>query len=62
MAGSIYGGGKRVFRLDFTQIDSRYHYVLFASQAETHIDRKRSTSQPLRSSRTFTFWKSATPN
>jgi 2-polyprenyl-6-methoxyphenol hydroxylase-like FAD-dependent oxidoreductase len=33
--GSIYGGGKRVFRLDFSQIDSRYPYLLFISQAET---------------------------
>jgi 2-polyprenyl-6-methoxyphenol hydroxylase-like FAD-dependent oxidoreductase len=35
LAGSVYGGGARVFRLDFTQIDSRYDYVLFISQAET---------------------------
>jgi 2-polyprenyl-6-methoxyphenol hydroxylase-like FAD-dependent oxidoreductase len=35
LAGSVYGGGRRVFRLDFTHIDSRYHYVLFISQAET---------------------------
>jgi FAD binding domain len=35
LAGSVYGGGKRVFRLDFTRIDSRYHYILFLSQAET---------------------------
>jgi 2-polyprenyl-6-methoxyphenol hydroxylase-like FAD-dependent oxidoreductase len=35
LAGSIYGGGTRVFRLDFTQIDSRYDYVLFLSQVET---------------------------
>jgi 2-polyprenyl-6-methoxyphenol hydroxylase-like FAD-dependent oxidoreductase len=35
LAGSVYGGGKRVFRLDFTRIDSRYHYLLFISQAET---------------------------
>jgi 2-polyprenyl-6-methoxyphenol hydroxylase-like FAD-dependent oxidoreductase len=35
LAGSIYGGGERVFRLDFTQIDSRYGYLLFVSQAET---------------------------
>ena len=26
---------RRVFRLDFTRIDSRYHYLLFISQAET---------------------------
>src|ERR1700732_1896558 len=32
---SCYGGGKRVFRLDFTRIDTRYHYLLFISQAET---------------------------
>ncbi|MDB5311090.1 MAG: hypothetical protein JWO38_5292 [Gemmataceae bacterium] len=35
LAGSVYGGGKRVFRLDFTRIDSRYHFLLFISQAET---------------------------
>jgi 2-polyprenyl-6-methoxyphenol hydroxylase-like FAD-dependent oxidoreductase len=35
LAGSVYGGGKRVFRLDFTQVDSRYHYLLFVSQADT---------------------------
>ena len=35
LAASFYGGGKRVFRLDFTRVDSRYHYLLFISQAET---------------------------
>src|SRR4029077_12775210 len=35
LAASFYGGGKRVFRLDFTRIESRYHYLLFISQAET---------------------------
>jgi len=34
-AGSVYGGGRRVFRLDFAQVDSRYNYLLFVSQAET---------------------------
>jgi 2-polyprenyl-6-methoxyphenol hydroxylase-like FAD-dependent oxidoreductase len=34
-AASIYGGGKRVFRLDFSHIDSRYNYLLLVSQAET---------------------------
>jgi len=33
--GSIYGGGKRVFHLDFAHIASRYPYLLFISQAET---------------------------
>jgi 2-polyprenyl-6-methoxyphenol hydroxylase-like FAD-dependent oxidoreductase len=33
--GSVYGGGKRVFRLDFTKIESHYPYLLFVSQAET---------------------------
>ena len=28
LAGSVYGGGARVFRLDFTQIDSRYDYAI----------------------------------
>ncbi len=32
---SIYGGGKRVFRLDFAHIDSKYKYLFFISQAET---------------------------
>jgi 2-polyprenyl-6-methoxyphenol hydroxylase-like FAD-dependent oxidoreductase len=35
LAASFYGGGKRAFRLDFTRIDSHYHYLLFISQAET---------------------------
>src|SRR5277367_4120786 len=33
--GSVYGGGKRMARLDFSRIESRYHYMLFISQAET---------------------------
>jgi len=33
--GSIYGGGKRVFHLDFAHVESRYPYLLFISQAET---------------------------
>ena len=33
--GSVYGGGKRVFRLDFGHVASRYDYLLFLSQAET---------------------------
>jgi 2-polyprenyl-6-methoxyphenol hydroxylase-like FAD-dependent oxidoreductase len=33
--GSIYGGGKRVFRLDFGHVDSPFPYMLFLSQAET---------------------------
>ena len=32
---SIYGGGKRVFRLDFGHVESRYPYLLLISQAET---------------------------
>ena len=35
LAASFYSGGKGLFRLDFTRIDSRYHYLLFISQAET---------------------------
>ncbi len=35
VAASIYGGGKRVFRLSFEDIDSKYHYLLFVSQVET---------------------------
>lgn len=33
--GSVYGGGKRVFHLDFSHVESRYPYILFVSQAET---------------------------
>ena len=32
---SIYGGGKRVFRLDFGHVESRHPYLLLISQAET---------------------------
>jgi 2-polyprenyl-6-methoxyphenol hydroxylase-like FAD-dependent oxidoreductase len=32
---SVYGGGRRLFRLDFSHIDSRYNYLLFVSQTET---------------------------
>jgi 2-polyprenyl-6-methoxyphenol hydroxylase-like FAD-dependent oxidoreductase len=32
---SIYGGGKRLWHIDFSHIDSRYHYLLFLSQMET---------------------------
>ena len=35
LAGSIYDGGKRMFRLEFNHIDSKYNYMLFISQAET---------------------------
>ncbi|MCK8787755.1 FAD-dependent oxidoreductase [Roseomonas sp. NAR14] len=34
-AGSVYGGGRRVLRLDFGHVPSRYDYMLFLSQAET---------------------------
>ena len=45
-AGSVYGGGKRVFRLDFGRVDSRYDYLLFVSQAETErILREKIQSQ-----------------
>jgi 2-polyprenyl-6-methoxyphenol hydroxylase-like FAD-dependent oxidoreductase len=33
--GSVYGGGKRVTRLDFDHVESRFDYLLFLSQAET---------------------------
>jgi 2-polyprenyl-6-methoxyphenol hydroxylase-like FAD-dependent oxidoreductase len=33
--GCIYGGGKRVFRMDFSRLHSTYNYVLFISQVET---------------------------
>ncbi len=32
---SFYGGGKRLFHLDFGRIESRHHYLLFVSQVET---------------------------
>lgn len=35
VAGSIYDGGNRIFRLEFSHIDSKYNYMLFISQAET---------------------------
>lgn len=34
-AASVYGGGKRVFRLEFSHLESPYNYLLFVSQAET---------------------------
>ncbi len=35
LGGSAYGGGKRLFRLDFGHVESRFNYMLFLSQAET---------------------------
>ena len=35
LAASIYGDGKRVLRLEFERINSKYNYLLFVSQAET---------------------------
>jgi 2-polyprenyl-6-methoxyphenol hydroxylase-like FAD-dependent oxidoreductase len=32
---SVYGGGKRLFRIDFSKLESRYDYLLFISQMET---------------------------
>jgi 2-polyprenyl-6-methoxyphenol hydroxylase-like FAD-dependent oxidoreductase len=32
---SVYGRGRRLFRLDFSHLDSRYNYLLFVSQTET---------------------------
>jgi 2-polyprenyl-6-methoxyphenol hydroxylase-like FAD-dependent oxidoreductase len=34
-AFSSYGDGKRIFRLEFERISSKYNYLLFVSQAET---------------------------
>ncbi len=34
-AGSVYGGGSRLFRVDFGRVESRYNFMLFLSQAET---------------------------
>ena len=35
VAASAYGGGRRLFRLEFSGLDSKYNYLLFVSQAET---------------------------
>jgi 2-polyprenyl-6-methoxyphenol hydroxylase-like FAD-dependent oxidoreductase len=35
VGGSIYGEGKRIFRLEFSHNGSQYGYMLFISQAET---------------------------
>ncbi len=35
VGASIYGGGKRLLRFDFSRLDSRYPYILFLSQTET---------------------------
>jgi hypothetical protein len=35
LTASIYGDGKRIFRLEFKRISSKYNYLLFVSQAET---------------------------
>jgi 2-polyprenyl-6-methoxyphenol hydroxylase-like FAD-dependent oxidoreductase len=34
-AFSLYGQGKRIWRLEFERISSKYNYLLFVSQAET---------------------------
>src|SRR5580700_10728011 len=35
LAFSLYGDGKRIWRLDFENISSKFNYLLFVSQAET---------------------------
>src|SRR5260370_15477275 len=35
LAFSLYGDGKRIWRLDFERVNSKYNYLLFVSQAET---------------------------
>ncbi len=35
LAFSLYGDGKRIWRLGFERISSKYNYLLFVSQAET---------------------------
>ena len=35
LAVSIYGDGRRILRLEFERISSKYNYLLFVSQAET---------------------------
>ena len=35
LAFSLYGDGKRIWRLDFERVSSKYNYLLFVSQAET---------------------------
>jgi 2-polyprenyl-6-methoxyphenol hydroxylase-like FAD-dependent oxidoreductase len=34
LAFSLYGDGKRIWRLDFERVSSKYNYLLFVSQAE----------------------------
>src|SRR5258708_8936738 len=36
LALSIYGDGKRILRLEFERISSKYNYLLFFSQTHTH--------------------------
>ena len=45
MAGSIYGEGKRIFRIDFSHNGSRYGYILFISQAETEATLRTALEQ-----------------
>jgi 2-polyprenyl-6-methoxyphenol hydroxylase-like FAD-dependent oxidoreductase len=35
LAFSLYGDGKRIWRLDYETVSSKYNYLLFVSQAET---------------------------
>jgi 2-polyprenyl-6-methoxyphenol hydroxylase-like FAD-dependent oxidoreductase len=44
VAASVYGAGKRVFRLDFEDVDSEYNYELLVSQATT--EQGRSCAMP----------------
>ena len=45
VAGSIYGEGKRIFRLEFAHNGSQYGYMLFISQAETEATLRRALEQ-----------------
>ncbi len=49
LGGSVYGDGERVFRLDFTRIESHYNFILLLSQTETErILRTASEAQGVR--------------
>jgi 2-polyprenyl-6-methoxyphenol hydroxylase-like FAD-dependent oxidoreductase len=53
LAGSIYGNGKRIFRIEFAHIDSKYNYMLFVSQADTEKILREALNRLTISARTF---------
>jgi 2-polyprenyl-6-methoxyphenol hydroxylase-like FAD-dependent oxidoreductase len=53
---STYGDGKRIFRLEFERISSKYNYLLFVSQAETeNVLREALEKAGVRIERNLTF-------